>query len=59
MPSKIHKRRFVGAICPECKSPDYRYGGLAKGNNKHTFICNSCKNTWTYGTQKSIYTKNV
>jgi len=50
MINKIKERRKNGAVCPKCKSPDYRYIGRANAeldeywqkHGKHQFLCNSC-----------------
>ncbi len=52
--NKIKERRKVGAVCPICRSPDYKYMGK---NIKHEFKCNSCGNNWDFGRTDSIYTK--
>ena len=57
--NKIKERRIQNAICPKCKSPDYKYVGRADNNpeGKHQFECNSCKNNWQYGKTYSHYLK--
>ena len=63
--NKIKERRKVGAVCPKCKSPDYKYNGRANSeldeywqeNGKHEFECNSCGHHWQYGKTESIYTQ--
>lgn len=65
--SKYKERKKYGAICPKCKSPDYKYNGRANAelseywqqNGKHQFQCNSCGKTWQYGKTESIYTKLI
>lgn len=61
----IKERKLNGAICPKCKSPDYKYIGRAnqelndywKLNGNHEFGCNSCNHHWQYGKTESVYTK--
>lgn len=63
--NKIKERKKVGAVCPKCKSPDYKYNGRANSelgeywqeNGKHQFECNSCGHHWQYGKTESIYTQ--
>ena len=63
--NKIKERRKEGAVCPKCKSPDYKYNGRANSeldeywqeNGKHEFECNSCGHHWQYGKTESIYTQ--
>jgi len=61
--NKIKQRRDVGAICPKCKSPDYKYNDRANSeftdDGKHQFECNSCGKTWQYGKSESVYTKFI
>lgn len=52
----LKERRREGAICPICKSPDYKYEGrVFKTHGKHQFSCNSCGRTWQYGSSDSVY----
>jgi len=57
--NKIKERRKNGAVCPKCKSPDYKYigrSGVTKFG-KHQFKCNSCQNIWQYGSTDSVFLK--
>jgi len=56
--NKIKERRKQGAVCPKCKSPDYRYDGRVDNlpEGKHQFSCNSCGTHWQYGRTDSMYT---
>lgn len=52
----IKERRKKGAVCPICKSPDYKYlGRVFEPNGKHKFKCNSCGQYWQYGKTNSIF----
>ena len=55
--NKIKERKKRNAVCPKCKSPDYKYIGLSGVTKfgKHQFKCNSCNNIWQYGSQSSVY----
>ena len=56
--NKIKQRKIVGAICPKCKSPDYKYmGRVYEPDGKHEFNCKSCGYYWQYGKTESIYTE--
>ncbi len=56
--NKIKERRKEWAVCPKCKSPDYKYEGrVYEPDGKHQFTCNSCGHHWQYGKTESIYTK--
>jgi transposase-like protein len=56
--NKIKERRRVGATCPKCKSPDYKYTGRTFDTwGKHNFECKSCGNSWQYGSTESKYTR--
>jgi uncharacterized protein (DUF983 family) len=59
MKSLIRIRREQEAVCPRCKSPDYKMK-FFKG--KLSFLkpeirCNSCGNWWTCGKDGGIYAK--
>lgn len=49
--SLIHLRREAGAICGNCRSPDYREEEPDPEwpTIKPRFICNSCGSSWCYG----------
>jgi len=56
--NKIKERKKVGATCPKCKSPDYKYNGrVYEPDGKHQFECKSCGNFWQYGKTESKYTE--
>lgn len=65
--NKIKERKKQGAVCPKCKSPDYKYLGRANTElctywaqeGKHQFCCNSCAYSWQFGKTESIYTKFI
>lgn len=45
--SLIKRRRKLKAICPRCKSPDYKIDRAPDG--RPSFICVSCNEYWTCG----------
>lgn len=54
MKSLIRRRREAGAVCYECRSPDYRIEP-SKFGLKPNIICNSCGAIWQYGRDGGIY----
>ncbi len=54
--SIIAKRKEQGAICPRCKSPDYKMApsDIFKGG-KPNFTCGSCGKGWQYGYDGGVY----
>ena len=62
-------RRKAGAVCPACKSPNYKYEGrvnLGSTNKerawwakhgKHEFTCVQCGMGWQDGCNDSVYLK--
>lgn len=55
MKSLIKKRREQKAICPKCKSPDYKIEDNEYKWMKKNIFCNSCGNSWQYGYDGGIY----
>jgi transposase-like protein len=54
----IARRREQGAICPRCKSPDYKMSpSEVFEGGKPIFICGSCGHSWQYGYNGGIYTE--
>jgi transposase-like protein len=51
----IKMRRYVGAICSRCQSPDYSLVEKAEQQIKPEFKCGSCGNTWQYGRDGGKY----
>lgn len=55
----IKMRRYVGATCSLCRSPDYSLEALPCERTdyefKPSFKCNSCGNTWQYGKDGGKY----
>jgi transposase-like protein len=49
MASIISLRRKRGAVCPRCKSPDYKCTGLTPLIRQPEFRCTSCDTVWTCG----------
>jgi Zn ribbon nucleic-acid-binding protein len=63
--SIVTTRRKQGAVCPVCKSPDYKIYPPEEGLTKPTIVCNQCGKSWQNGKDGGIYkqqeleTKNV
>ena len=45
----LKQRKKEKAICSMCQSPDYKYLSPPFKKGKPTFKCNSCGNSWQYG----------
>lgn len=60
MKVNLKERRKKKAVCPKCKSPDYKKVSdinEEEGKTKPTFECNSCGNTWQFGRDGGIYSQ--
>lgn len=56
--SLIAKRREQNAVCPCCKSPDYKMSpSEVFVEGKPNFTCRPCKYSWQYGYNGGIYAK--
>lgn len=58
MKSIVAQRREAGALCPRCKSPDYKMTpSEVFDGGKPNFTCGSCDRVWQYGYDGGIYSK--
>ncbi len=56
MKSIIAQRCKVGAICPRCKSPDFKMTpSEVFKEGKPNFTCGSCDKTWQHGYDGGVY----
>lgn len=51
----LQKRREAGAVCHNCKSPDYKQLSPFIPDGKPNFECQQCGTIWQYGTNGGIY----
>lgn len=53
---RITQRRKAGALCPRCKSPNYKMtSSEVFEGGKPNFTCGSCGNIWQYGYDGGMY----
>lgn len=55
--SVIALRRENNAICPKCKSADYKMTSSELIGGKPNFTCGTCGHAWQYGYDGGIYTE--
>ena len=53
--SIIAQRKENNAVCPKCKSPDYKMSPNELIGGKPNFTCGSCGHSWQYGYTGGIY----
>ena len=52
--NKLKERRKRKALCPKCKSPDYKEIESIS-EERPSFQCGSCGETWSWGKDGGVY----